>query len=310
MTGAKVHNDKECFMFLPFGVIPAIVTPMRQDESIDFEALEGLVDRLIAAGVNGLFCLGTSGEFYALTEQEKVDVSKAVVDAAAGRVPVYAGAGMPCTAGVLRLSRRLAATGIQALSVVTPFYIAPDQRQLLHHYTEIAKGVDLPVILYNIPGRTGLNLCTETVGELARISNVIGIKDSSGRIENTIAYLEVTDRRNFAVLSGSDSLILDALQHGGTGTIASTGNIIPERLVQLYTYWSNGELENARRIQDMLLPICSLLDEGTVPGVIKQMTNLAGIPVGPARLPITGLPDSEVPRMKAILDSVRMNMSR
>lgn len=294
---------------LPFGVIPAIVTPMHQDESIDFEVLEVLVDRLITAGVHGLFCLGTSGEFYALTEQEKVDVSKAVVNAAAGRVPIYAGSGMPSTSDVVRLSKRLAATGIQALSIVTPYSIAPDQKQLLSHYMDISKGVDLPVILYNIPGRTGINLSPDTVGELGGMPNFIGIKDSSGYIENMISYLKVTDRNHFSVLSGSDSLILDVLQYGGAGTIASTGNIVPERLVQLYTYWSTRDLENARHIQNILHPICRLLNEGTVPGVVKQMTSFAGVNVGPARLPVTGLPKSEVPRMIGLLNAVKLSIT-
>ncbi len=289
-------------MFLPFGVIPALVTPMREDESINYEVLEELVERLVVAGVNGLFCLGTSGEFYALNEREKINIARTVVTASAGRVPVYAGTGMPCTTDVIHLSQLLATCGIQAVSVVTPYYIAPDQQQLCRHYREIAGAVDLPIILYNIPGRTGLNLSAETVGELAQIPNVVGIKDSSGKLENIHDYMKVTDPKHFAVLAGSDSMILDALICGGAGTIASSGNIIPEKLVQLYSYWKRGDLENARRIQERILPLCKVLNEGTAPGVVKQMTCFAGINAGPARLPVTGLPETEVPRIMALLD--------
>lgn len=271
------------------GIIAAMVTPMLDNEEVDVDGLRSLVNYLIDAGVHGLFCLGTTGEFYGLTDDEKELIVKTVVEEAKGRVPVYAGTGGTTTKQVIALTKRLEKLGIDAVSVITPYFIAPNQEELYLHYEKIAQSVDIDIILYNIPMRTAIHLEADTVARLSKIKNIIGIKDSSGKFENIQSYIDKTDSSEFTVVAGTDSLILQTLQAGGKGAIAATANVVPKTAVAIYENFIAGNEEAAKAAQDQLKPLRDAFGLGTAPGVLKEAVNLMGIPVGAPRMPIQKL---------------------
>ena len=272
-------------MSLPKGILAACVTAMNEDESINFENNAKLYERVIRGGVHGLFCLGTTGEFYAMTAEEKVAVVENAVKVAAGRVPVYAGVGAVSTGEVISLIKKMDHLDIAGYSVVSPFFITPSQDEIVAHYTKIAASTDKPILLYNIPGRTNLNIDPETVGKLCGIENIVGIKDSSGNFDNLTAYLKYKSD-NFAVMAGSDGFIHDILKLGGTGAIAATSNIATKMVAGIYNEFVKGNLEKSKELQDRLAPLRNILNSGTVPGVLKACVNVMGVNVGPSRMPI------------------------
>jgi len=283
------------------GIIVAMVTPMKENESIYESGLRALVNRLIDAGVHGLFCLGTTGEFYALTPEEKECIVKVVVEEAKGRVPVYAGTGGISTREVISLTKKVQDTGVKAVSVITPYFISPSQDELYSHYEEIARSLDIPIILYNIPMRTGVHLEAETVSMLSRIPGIIGIKDSSGKFENIMSYIELSEK-DFQVLAGTDSLILDTLKAGGTGAIAATANVVPELVVSIYENYRNGKIVEAEAAQQKLKPLRDAFKLGTAPGVLKEAVNIAGITAGPPRKPIIRLKGEKLKELTALIN--------
>lgn len=287
-------------MFRPEGIIAAMVTPMDNDQRVDEKALRLLVKRLVDAGVHGLFCLGTTGEFYALTDEEKEQIVKTVVEEAAGRVPVYAGTGGISTHEVIRLTQRIRNSGVKAVSVITPYFIAPSQEELYFHYQTVAKSVDVPILLYNIPARTGVHLEVDTVAELSKIPNIIGIKDSSGKFEYIKRCIEKTGD-HFSVLAGNDSLILSTLEAGGKGAIAATANVVPGLVVSIYENFINGRTKEAKAAQEKLKPLRDAFSLGTAPGVLKEAVNAAGIAAGPPRLPVTRLTGDALAQLKRVI---------
>ena len=287
-------------VFKPEGIITPIITPMLADESVNHRELRVQVNRQIACGINGLFCLGTNGEVYALNTDEKLEIIKTVVDETNGRVPVYAGAGCICTKDTIELSLQAKRIGVDALSIVSPYYVAVSQEDLFCCFSEIAEAVDLPIVLYNIPARTGNNIDYKTVKKLAQYPHIVGIKDSSGNFDNTLRYLENTDPR-LSVLAGNDSLILWTLLAGGAGAIAGTANVFPEIAVSIYELWRQGRMAEAKAEQFRLRPFRDVMAMGNPNSVVKRAMNLLGYPVGPARRPVSGT-NSEV--IDAALKSV------
>jgi 4-hydroxy-tetrahydrodipicolinate synthase len=275
-------------MLKPQGIITPIITPMHNDESVNEQELRVQVNRLINSGIAGLFCLGTNGEVYALNTEEKLAVIKTVVDETKGRVPVYAGTGCIWTKDTIELSLAAKELGVDALSIVSPYYVAVSQDDLVNYYSEIATAVDLPIILYNIPARTGNNIDYKTVAKLTKFANIIGVKDSSGNFDNTLRYIENTDRR-LSVLAGNDSLILWTLLAGGAGAIAGTSNVFPEIAVKIYTLWQEGKIEEAKAEQIRLRPFRDAMAAGNPNSVVKRAMNMLGYSVGPARRPVSGM---------------------
>lgn len=286
-------------MLEPKGIIVPLVTPMTEDEKINEKELRAHVNRMIAEGVSGLFPLGTNGEFYALSEAEKLEVLRIVVDENKGRLPVYAGTGCIGTKETVRLSRKARELGADALSVVSPYYAAVSQDDIYGHFSEIAESVDLPIVLYNIPPRTGNNIDYTTVRKLAKYKNVVAVKDSSGNFDNTLRYIEDTDGR-LAILAGNDSLILWTLLAGGKGAVAGTANVFPKLSVGIYEAWKKGDVEGAKKLQVKLRPLRDVMKLGNPNSVIKRAMNLLGYPVGPARKPVIGIsPKIDEELMKA-----------
>lgn len=223
------------------GIIAAMQTAMHEDGSINEAELRRQINRQIDAGVDAVFCLGTNGEFYIMSAEEKIRVMEIFVDEVKGRVPVYAGTGCISTEETVALSRKAQEIGVDVLSVITPYFAAISQEELYQHYAQVAQAVDLPVVMYNIPARTGASLAPATVKRLAgEFKNIAGVKDSSGNFNNILQYIQETEGMDFAVLSGNDALILWTLLAGGKGGITAIANILPTVMVDIYQSYLRG----------------------------------------------------------------------
>lgn len=268
------------------GIITAMVTPFESSGNIDIKTTEILIEKLIANGVQGIFVLGTNGEFHVIENDMKIKFAKKVVEIVANRVPVYAGAGGNSTDEVIKLGKQMIAVGVDALSVITPYFVSLKENELYNHYKMIAENLAIPIVLYNIPKNTGINLSFELVSKLSKISNIIGIKDSSGDINNIAGYIDNTSRNEFSVLSGSDSLILKALKIGATGAISATSNLLTTNNVEIYKQFIAGNLDKAEQWQQSLEEFRRILKYASIPSVLKQSLSLSGIEVGVPRLPV------------------------
>ena len=288
------------------GIIPPVITPMNNDpeQTVTHQALREQVERLLAGGVHGIFPMGTNGEAYALSFQEKEEILATVIDQVKGRVPVYAGTGCITTAETIRLSKRAEELGADALSIITPSFALASQKELYDHYTAVAKAVNLPIILYNIPARTGNKLLPETVQALCRdVENIVGAKDSSGDIENLKAYIRLTREldKEVAILAGNDGAILTCLKEGGAGGIAGRANLYPKTLASIYNYFTAGELDKAQEAQDAVSTLQRVFKFGNPNTIIKKAVALMGYPVGDCRRPFNYLCDEGVEALKAVL---------
>lgn len=284
------------------GIIPPIITPMNEDESINEAELRNQVNRQIKGGVHGLFPFGTNGEGYILNEAEKRQVLSIVIDETKGRVPVYAGTGCISTKDTIRQSIMAQSLGADVLSIITPSFAAASQNELYEHYKAVAQAVDMPIVLYNIPARTGNALAPSTVARLSKIENIVGAKDSSGNFDNMLQYIEQTrDSGNFAVLSGNDSLILWNLLAGGTGGIAGCANVFPEIMSSIYNYYMAGDLDNARKAQDSIRSFRACFKFGNPNTIVKTAVGLLGYPVGRCRAPFNQVPEEGIEALKKVL---------
>ena len=289
----------------PQGIIPAMVTPFHPDESLNEDALRHLTRHLIEGGAHGLFPTGSQGEFYALTPEERAKVWAIVLNETAERVPVYAGTGAPTTRSVIQMNEMAERVGVDAVSVITPYFISPTDDELYRHYVAIADATALPVILYSNPGRTGgLQLSTDLVTKLSSHENIVGIKDSSGDLTQTMAYIEATEK-DFAVLLGRDTLIYAGLIHGAKGAITATANVDPALVVEIYEAFAAGDLDRALDAQQRLAPLRRAFGLGTFPVVVKEALTMIGIPAGPARAPVGSLAPDQRTELEQVIASLR-----
>jgi len=287
------------------GIIAPILTPMREDESIYEEQLRLEVDWLIRAGMHGIFPCGTNGEGYILSAEEKLRVIRVCVEQAAGRVPVYAGTGCISTRETVELSLRAQEAGADALSIITPSFAVASQDELIVHYREIARQVKLPIVLYNIPSRTGNALHPATVGALSRVENIQAVKDSSGNFDAILQFIATTRwRSDFSVLSGNDALILWTLLAGGRGGVSGCANIFPANMVSIYNWVLAGDLEKARQAQESIRPFRSCFRYGNPNTVVKAAARLMGRLVGPCRAPFNQLSDEGMAVLKETLHAL------
>ncbi|GAB2474497.1 4-hydroxy-tetrahydrodipicolinate synthase [Xylanimonas ulmi] len=267
-------------MFTPQGVIPALVTPLDEDGNLLEGNLRTLLDHVIDGGVHGVFVLGSSGEIYGLTDAQKRRVVEITVEHVAARVPVYAGASEITTRDCVATARMAADVGgVAALSVLTPYFMTPTQSELVTHFTAIAAATDLPILLYNNPGRTKVGLTVPTVQRLAEIDTIVGVKDSAGDMSLTADLIRETPA-DFKVLIGKDTLIYAGLCHGADGAIASTANIAPRLVADIYEAYQRGDLAGALDLQGRLTPLRSLVDVATFPVVIKEALRMLGVDAG------------------------------
>ncbi|MCP0888014.1 4-hydroxy-tetrahydrodipicolinate synthase [Ligilactobacillus sp. WILCCON 0076] len=267
------------------GIIVAMVTPMDDFQNISYIKTKKLLDYLLSFDIQGIFILGTNGESYVLTEEEKYYFSEFVIKYVNKQVQVFVGAGLDSTRDTIKFSKEISLIGADALSIVAPSFVAPSQSEVISHYEKIADSVNVPILIYNMPSKTGINMNPETVEKLSKHPNIIGIKDSSGNLENTKGYIRLCNSDTFSVLSGSDSKILDVLQIGGDGAIAATANLLTNNDVNIYKSFKNGNIEKAKKYQDNIEPLRKLLHKGTTPTMLKLILNSFGLDVGSARFP-------------------------
>ena len=286
------------------GIIPPILTPMNSDESVNLDVLREQIERMIEGGVHGLFPFGTNGEGYILSEKEKIEVLEVTIDQVNGRVPVYAGTGCISTADTIRMSKKAQELGADVLSIITPSFALASQKELYNHYAEVAKHVDIPIVLYNIPARTGNKLLPETVAKLAKDVDVImGAKDSSGDWDNLQAYINLTRYLDmgFKVLSVNDSLILPCLKAGGAGGIAGCANVYPHVLASIYDLFKAGKLEEAEVAQESIASFRAIFKYGNPNTVVKKAVSMLGYTVGDCRRPFNYLCDEGVEELRKVL---------
>jgi 4-hydroxy-tetrahydrodipicolinate synthase len=283
------------------GVYPAMTTPFHEDGSIDFETLREDARRLADAGVDGLVPVGSTGESATLSHDEHIKVVEAVVDAVGDDVPVIAGSGSNNTAEALSLSRRSAEAGADALLLISPYYNKPEPAGMYDHYRTIADEVDLPQIVYNVPGRTGQNITVDTAVDLAAHPNVLGYKAASGDLNQVSEIVERTRDEDFSVLAGDDGLALPILSIGGVGTISVVANIEPERTVDMVHSALDGDYEHARERHHELGPLMRALFWETNPIPVNEAMAIRGYGPGHVRSPLTRLSEELRPDLEAVL---------
>lgn len=284
------------------GIIVPICTPLYEDESLNLDELRNQIERQIASGIDGIFTTGTNGEGYILSGDEKRQVLATTIDQVKGRVPVYAGTGCISTKETIEQSLMAKRLGADVISLITPSFASASQEELYQHYKTIAEAVDAPILLYNIPARTGNALEPQTVRRLSKIENIVGVKDSSGNWDNLKAYIEITkERADFVVLSGNDSLILDALVEGGKGAIAGCANVYPALLSSIYDRYAEGKIEEARVAQNSIASFRAVFKYGNPNTIVKKAVELLGYPVGSCKAPFNGLSEEGLSALNVVL---------
>jgi 4-hydroxy-tetrahydrodipicolinate synthase len=282
------------------GAIPALVTPFR-DGAVDEAAFRKLVERQIKAGVAALVPVGTTGETATLSHDEHRRVVEVCVEVAAGRVPVIAGAGSNSTDEAIELTRHAKTVGAHAALVVTPYYNRPSQEGIYQHYRAINDAVELPVLIYNVPGRTGSDIANETVARLAALPNIVGIKDATGDLARA-SLMRRQCGEGFVLLSGDDPTALGYIAHGGHGCISVTCNVTPEPFVALIEAARRGDFVGALKLQDRLIRLHKGLFADASPSPTKYALSVLGLCTEDVRLPVT--PCSEAAR-PVVMDAMR-----
>ena len=287
---------------VPKGIIVPVVTPFDQKGNIDEAALRRIIRYTIAGGVHGIFVAGTTSEFYALTQEEHAEIFRIAVDEVRGQLPVYGGATGITTAQAIRLARLAEEAGVDGVSILTPYFISLSQEEIYQHYKAIAESTNLPILLYDNKPKTHLTISPETVQRLAEISNIIGIKDSTGDLTNTIDMIRRTkDIPDFYVLMGRDSLVYSALCSGASGAVCACANVAPRLTADIYDKFMSGDLEGAQRAQFSLVPLRIAFSLGSFPAVIKDALRLIGIDAGECRRPTPSLNQEELLQLRGIL---------
>jgi 4-hydroxy-tetrahydrodipicolinate synthase len=285
------------------GSLVALITPMRADGSLDDKAFAELVDWQIKEGTHGVVPVGTTGESPTLSHAEHRRVVEIAIEVAAGRVPVIAGAGSNSTEEAIALTRHAKEAGADAALVVTPYYNKPTQEGMFLHYTAIADAVDLPVIIYNIPPRSVVDMSVETMARLARHRNIIGVKDATANLTRPL-HTRRACGDDFCQLSGEDHTALSYNAAGGHGCISVTANVAPRLCSEMQTAWAEGRLKDAMAIQNRLVPLHDALFAETSPGPVKYAASLLGKTSERCRLPLAPLMEPTRARVKAAMTEV------
>ncbi len=284
------------------GCMTAIVTPFTEN-GVDYDALKKLVREQIDAGIDGLVPCGSTGEAATLNDEERRAVVRAVVEAAGGAVPVIAGTGTNCTATSIARSLEAQEDGADAVMLAAPYYNKPTQGGMIAHFTAVAKAVDAPVILYNVPGRTASSIATDTVLKLAEVDNIIGIKEASGDVGNSVSILKA--RPDFTVLSGEDFLYLPLLSVGASGLISVASNVMPATMASIYDAWTEGRAGDARENFYKMWPVFQSMFFETNPIPVKAALGLQGKIDSLMRLPLTPMTPANLERLKKVLEQAK-----
>lgn len=273
-------------------IMTAMVTPFGKDGNVDYELLKKLIDHLLSTGTDGILVSGTTGEGPTLTEEEKIELIEKTVEYVAGRVPVVAGTGSNNTKATIEYTNKVAKIdGVDAALVVVPYYNKPDQAGMIAHFTAVADNVDLPIVMYNIPGRTGVTMEVKTIAELSKHQNIIGIKDCTGIVN--MAEIVANTPDDFLAFTGEDADALAARNIGAQGVISVASHLFGKEISQMYAANSKGDNEIAGELMRDLTPKMKALFSHPSPSPVKAALNHVGIEVGGCRLPILALDDAQ-----------------
>lgn len=287
----------------------AIVTPMKENLEVNYEKLEELIDFQVEQGTDCIVITGTTGESSTLTMEEHHKVIKAAVEFTRHRIPVVAGTGSNCTADAIELTREAKASGVDGVLLVTPYYNKATQAGLVNHYSMIAEAVDIPMILYNVPGRTGCNLLPETVATLVKTQkNIVGLKEATGNVAQAAKTMSLVDG-NLDLYSGEDALVLPLLSLGGAGVISVWSNVAPAQVHNLCESYFNGDVEKARQIQLDALALIDALFCEVNPIPVKKAMNLMGMDVGSLRAPLCEMSEANAVKLAAAMKEYGLKLA-
>lgn len=279
----------------------AIITPFNPDNTINYDRLGEMIDHQIESGTDAIIICGTTGEASTMSDQEHIDCIKFAVEHTAGRVPVIAGTGSNDTAYAIELSKEAEAAGVDGLLVVTPYYNKSTQKGLIMHFNAIADAVNIPIILYNIPGRTGVNMEVSTIKELAKHKNIVAVKEASGNISYAAKLLaecgDVID-----VYSGNDDMIVPLMSLGAKGVISVLSHVIPKETHMMAQYCLDNNFEEARKLQLEYMKLINTLFIEVNPIPVKEAMNMMGVDVGGCRMPLCEMTDEHKAAMRAVLE--------
>ncbi len=281
-------------------VITAMATPFRPDGAVDYDRAGELARRLVDGGSTGIVVAGTTGESPTLTDEEKLELLRVVKEAVRGRAAVLAGTGTYDTAHSIHLSRQAQRIGAEGLLVVVPYYNRPSQEGLYQHFKAVAESTDLPVLMYNIPTRTGTNMLPETVARLSEVPNVAGIKEASGSLDQ-VSEIRRRTPEQFLIYSGDDSLTLPYLSVGAVGVVSVASHLVGREIAEMIAHFQAGRVQEARRIHLRLFPLFRALFIAPNPVPLKAALELAGFPVGKPRLPLVEATPKEREQIAAAL---------
>jgi 4-hydroxy-tetrahydrodipicolinate synthase len=279
----------------------AIVTPMKDNQDVNYDKLEEMINEQIAAGTDAIVIAGTTGESSTLTMEEHHDVIKAAVEFTKHRIPVVAGTGSNCTRTAIQLSQEAEEAGVDGLLIVTPYYNKATQQGLIGHYSQIADNTKCPIIMYNVPGRTGCNLLPETVAELFKTKeNIVGLKEATGNLAQASQTMYLTDGK-IDMYSGEDGLVVPLMSIGAIGVISVWSNVAPAKVHQMCDSFFKGDIETARQIQREGLPLVDALFSEVNPIPVKKALNLMGKEVGPLRSPLCEMSEANAAKLAKVM---------
>ena len=287
------------------GVLPAIITPFKRNSAMDLDVqgLERNIRYLLACGIHGIVPCGSTGESATLSFKEHEKVVSVTIDTVNGKIPVLAGTGSNNTAEAVILTKAAKDTGADGVLVISPYYNKPNRAGLVKHYTKLAD-LDIPLVIYNVPGRTGQNLEPDLIAELAQHPSIVGIKEASGNIGQVSSIIEMTQDEDFAVISGDDNLTLPIMALGGTGVISVAANVDPRRMVAMCEAAEKGNWKKALDLHYALSPLFRSMFIDTNPIPVKKAVELMGMAGGPVRLPLADLDEKRTAELKKVLATI------
>ncbi len=281
----------------------AIVTPMHEDETVNYEKLSELIEEQIAGGTDAIIICGTTGESACLSHEEHLDVIRYCVEKVAGRLPVIAGTGSNCTETAIYLSQEAEKYGADGLLLVSPYYNKATQKGLIKHFTRVAESVKLPIILYNVPSRTGCNILPETVAYLVEhVENIVAVKEASGNISQVAKIMSLVGDK-IDLYSGNDDQIVPLLSLGGKGVISVLANVAPRQTHDIVASFMEGDMAKSRRLQLEAIELIDALFCEVNPIPVKTALNLMGKEVGPLRGPLCEMEEKNVERLKTAMSA-------
>jgi len=286
-------------------VLTAMVTPFKADLSVDWKRVEEIADYLVKNGSDGLVVHGTTGESPTLTHDEEYELYKVVKKAVGGRAKIVAGTGSNSTATTINSTKRAEEIGVDGVMVVVPYYNKPSQEGLYQHYKAVAENTGLPIIIYNIPGRTGINMTPETTARIAGLKNIAGLKDAAGSLDQTSSTRQLCPKE-FTLWSGDDSLTLPMMSVGAVGIISVASHIVGKEIAQMVAAYHSGDVKKATEIHLRLMPLFKVLFITSNPSPVKYALELIGQPVGKTRLPLVEPSEAEKGQIKQVMKDLRL----